>query len=279
MSLKHAFTALALATGLLGSQAQASVLYGVEYAGLTPLYTVDQGSGALAALGPTGRDDIGDLTSDTRAGSFRLWGVRITDNQLITLDAGTGAISSTVAMDSRDDIVSIAFNATTGRLYGNSAVAYGAAFDALYEIDPLTGTTTFIGRILFDNVYALAFDQAGTLFGVSANTQELISISTATGNGALVGGTGVSSAFDIASRPEDGAMFLADSGTSSLYRIDTGTGATTLVGGYGSFTNVVGLAFGPGGTVPLPGTLALSALGLAALGARSRRAPAARATA
>jgi hypothetical protein len=106
---------------------------------------------------------------------------------------------------------------------------------------------------------------------VSNDNDELISISTATGNGTLVGGVATGSSFDIASRPEDGQMFLADSGTSSLYRLDTATGATSLVGGYGSFTNVVGLAFGPGGTVPLPGTLALSALGLAALGARAGR--------
>lgn len=271
MSSKHLIAAIALASSLASLPATASTLYGVAYAGLTPLFTLDQGSGALATVGPTGGNDIGDLTSDTRAGSFTLWGVRITDNQLITLDAGTGAISSTVAMDSPDDIVSIAFDAVSGRLFGNSSVGYGAAFDALYEINPLTGATSFVGRILFENVYALGFDQAGGLFGIADSTDELISISTVTGNGTRIADVATGLSFDIASRPEDGAMFLADSGTASLYRLDTGTGATTLVGGYGASENIVGLAFGPGGTVPLPGTLTLSALGLAALGARTRR--------
>jgi hypothetical protein len=271
MSTKHLIAALALAAGMAGQSATASTLYGVAYAGLTPLFTLDQGSGALATLGPTGGNDIGDLTSDTRAGSFTLWGVRISDNQLITLDAGSGAITGTVAMDSPDDIVSIAFDVVSGRLYGNSSVAYGADFDALWEIDPLSGSTTFVGRILFENVYALGFDQGGKLFGIADSTDELISISTTTGNGTRVGDVDTGMSFDIASRPEDGAMFLADSGTGSLYRLDTSTGATALVGGYGSGENIVGLAFGPGGTVPLPGTLALSALGLAALGARTRR--------
>lgn len=272
MSRQQLLCALALAAGLSAPAAQASALYGVAFPALTPLFTLSQDSGTVAAVGPTGTDGIGDLTSDTRAGSFTLWGVRIADNELVTLDAGTGAITGTVAMDSADNIVSIAFDAVSGRLYGNTSVGFGAAFDALYEINPITGATTFVGRILFDNVFALGFDQAGALFGISDASDELISISTATGNGTLVGATGLGFGFDIASRPEDGAMFLADSGTFSLYRIDTGTGATTLVGGYGSADNIVGLAFGPGGSVPLPGTLALSALGLAALGARSRRA-------
>jgi hypothetical protein len=271
MSTKHFLSAIALAAGLASLPAAASTLYGVEYAGVTPLYSLNQGTGALSTVGPTGANDIGDLTSDTRAASFRLWGVRITDNELVTIDAGTGAITSTVAMDSANDMVSIAFDSVSGRLFGNTSVGFGAAFDALYEINPLTGATTFIGRILFSNVFALGFDQAGQLFGVSNSSSELISISTTTGNGAAIAGLAPGFAFDIASRPEDGQMFLADSGTSSLYRLDTGTGATTLVGGYGSTTNIVGLAFGPGGTVPLPGTLALSALGLAALGARTRR--------
>ncbi len=274
MSIKHTFTAIALAATLAAPQAQASVLYGVGFAGPTPLYELDQTSGALSSIGPTGSDNLGDLTSDTRAGSFRLWGMRIASNELVTLDAGTGAISGSVALDSADRMVSIAFDAVSGRLFGNTAVGFGADFDALYEINPTTGATTFVGRILFSNVYALAFDQAGTLFGISDSTDELISISTTTGNGALVGATGVGFGFDIASRPEDGVMFLAESGTSSLYRLDTATGATTLVGAYGSFTNVVGLAFGPDGTVPVPGTLALAGLGLLALGARSRRATA-----
>lgn len=271
MSTQHILSAIALAAGLATLPATASTLYGVEYAGVTPLYALDQGTGALSTVGPTGRNGIGDLTSDTRAASFRLWGVRISDNELVTLDAATGAVTSTVAMDSANDMVSIAFDSVSGRLFGNTSTGFGAAFDALYEINPLTGATTFIGRILFSNVFALAFDQAGQLFGVSNSSNELISISTSTGNGASVAALGVGFAFDIASRPEDGQMFLADSGTASLYRLDTGTGALSMVGGYGSTTNIVGLAFGPGGTVPLPGTLALSALGLAALAARTRR--------
>lgn len=251
------------------SGASAEFLFGVEYNGPTDLFNVDQSSGAMTSIGPTGRNDLGDLTSDPRDASFRLWTNRIGTNELIRLNPLTGAEESAVAMDSEDPIVSLAFDTVTGKLYGNSSVGYGAGFEALYEIDPDTGATTFIGRILFDNVYALAFDQSGTLFGVSDVNNELITISTASGNGALVATLQVGSVFDIASRPSDDTMFLADSGTGRLWTLDTGNGNVFDVGPFTGAVqnNVVGLAFGP---VPAPGVVSLGAI--FAAGAARRRA-------
>ncbi|MFO0896189.1 MAG: PEP-CTERM sorting domain-containing protein [Pirellulales bacterium] len=247
---------------------QASELFSVDYPGATPLYQMNQTNGAASAVGPTGFDGIGDLTSDTRPATATMWGVRIASNELLEIDPLTGAAKSAATMNSPDDIVSLAFDVVTGKLFGNTSVAFGAPFEALYEIDPTTGNTTFVGRILFDNVYALAFDQTGKLFGVSDATDQLIQINTSNGNGSLVAGLATSFAYDIASRPEDDVMFLADSGTSSLYTLNTGTGNLTLVGPYGGSPNLVGLAFSP---VPEPSTIALALVGLAGMGLLGRR--------
>ena len=259
MSHRALFVSVA-ALALGQSSASAEFLFGVEYSGPTALFDVNQSTGALTSIGPTGRDQLGDLTSDPRNGSFRLWANRITSNELVLLNPVTGAEISAVAMDSPDNIVSIAFDTVTGKLYGNTSVGYGAPFEALYEIDPSNGATTFIGRIIFDNVYALGFDQAGELFGVSDFSNELISISTASGNGTFVAGVQFNDVFDIASRPSDGVMFATDTATNRLYQLDTSNGNMIEVGQEigGVQGNLVGLAFGP---IPAPGTAAILALG------------------
>jgi hypothetical protein len=262
-----------LAALTISFTAQASELFGVEFSGLTDLFSANQNNGLLTSIGPSGQDNIGDLTSDTRAGSHHIWGVRIASNQLFEFNPVTGAATLVSTMNSPNNMVSLAFDPVGGKLYGNTSVGFGAPFDALYEIDPGSGNTTFVGNILFQDVFALSFDQTGNLFGVSDTTDQLISINTTTGNGSLIAALPLGFSFDIASRPEDDVMFLADSGTSSLYTLDTSSGAVDLVGAYGQSKNIVGLAFLPtDSTVPDGGaTLLLTSLGLGALGLVRRR--------
>lgn len=261
-----------------GAPASASTLYSVDFPGAATLYSMDQSAGTATAIGPVGKDEIGDLTSDTRPGSATVWGVRIGDvdtpDELVTIDPLTGAETGSVTISipvsgerHPGHMTSIAFDVVSGKLYGNTSVGFGAPFDALYSIDPQTGAATFIGRITFENVFALGFDQAGNLFGVADATDQLIWISVLSGNGSFIADLQVSLAFDLASRHEDDVMFLVDSGTFSLYTLDTASGALTGVGGYGATHNLVGLAFSP---IPEPGTLLLVALGLPLL--RRRRA-------
>jgi hypothetical protein len=256
----------------LAATGNATELFSVQFSGPTPLFSVDQTNGSISPIGPVGIDDIGDLTSDTRAGSFTVWGINIFENDLVEIDPTTGAAVNSVALNSEENMVSLAFDPVSGRLFGNTSVGFGAAADTLFEIDPTTGNTTVIGAIGFSDVFALGFDQNGNLFGIADLTNELISISTLSGNGAFIAGLGVGFAFDIASRPEDNTMFLVDSGTTSLYTLDTTNGGLGLIGSYAAnSSNLVGLAFS---AVPEPSVLIifLTALpGIAVLGRRSTR--------
>jgi len=262
--------ALCAGTSAFGA---ADTLYGCEYPGFHDLSWLDQSTGALNNIGPTGRNGLGDMTSDTRDASFRMWAVQIASKELVQLDPSTGAETGAVTMNCPDQITSIAFDTVSGKLYGNTSVGFGAQFEALYEIDPNSGNCSFIGRILFNNVYALGFDQAGTLYGVSEASGDLITISLSSGNGAFVADVGQNIIYDIASRPADGTMFAAVTSAfgfaGGLATIDLGTGALDFVGGQyvaDENHNVVGLAFGP---VPAPGAGVV--LAIAGVGAARRR--------
>lgn len=268
---------LTVSSCLVAGPALATQLYSLDFAGPSTLYQMDQVGGAAAAVGPVGLDSMGDLTSDTRLGTETLWGVRIaggdTLDSLVTIDPATGAAVGSVpitipaAAAAPGHMTSIAFDPKSGVLYGNTSIAYGAPFEALYKIDSTTGNATFIGRITFDNVFALGFDQSGKLFGVSDATDDLIGIDLVTGNGSFIANMQVGSAFDIASRPEDDVMFLVDTTSSFLYTLDTSNGNLTGVGPYGGASpNLVGLAFSP---IPEPGTMLLVGLGVVLL-ARKR---------
>jgi hypothetical protein len=245
--------ALFIGATFAGSASADESLFAVQYSVATPLYEVDQTNGSIAAVGPVDLDNIGDLTSDPATG--RVWGMKIDTNQLVTFNPTTGAAALGPALDSTDDMVSIAFDPLTDTLYGNTAVGFDVSADELFTINPDTGQTTSVGLIGFDAVYGLAFDQNGQLFGTT-NDSELISINTGSGAGNLIDDLPAGSYFDLASRPSDNTMFVAESFGNDFYTLNTANGDLTTVGPYGSSTNIVGLAF-----IPEPASVALIGLG------------------
>ena len=263
---------LALAGALLSAvtlPAHASTLFGSDYqTSSTKLYTANQSTGALTAIGGTARN-VGDLASNATT----LFGVTLGGNNLVTIDPTTGAILSSVAVTGTrsGDITSLAFNTLTNTLYGNTTTGFGSTSgDGLYAINVVTGVASFIGSIGFDNVYALATDTTGALFGISDASREFVRISSATGAGTLISSIGTGGWFDMAARPEDNVMFLSDALGRELHTINTTTGATTLVGPYGLASNIAGLAF-LGGAVPEPSTWGMMLFGFGLVGSVLRR--------
>jgi len=259
-------------TCLAGSAAAAD-LFAVQFPGPTPLYSVNEATGALTAIGDTSFANVADLTSDPLTGT--LWGIDVATNQLLTINRHTGAASLAAQLDSPTPIASIAFDPVTRRLFGNTAVGFGKTTqDTLYAIDPSSGSTTLIGPlgVDFSQVYALGFDQHGVLFGIADSSKQLIMIDPTTGAGAMVGNSlSVNAAFDLASRPSDNTMFLADSTSNALYKLNTADGVLTEIGPYGGTANIVGLAFlAP---APEPSVYLALAAGLALLALARRRLP------
>jgi len=250
------FTVAVVLICLTGS-GLASELFGVNFPAATPLFSLNQSSGRLTSIGPTSFADVADLTSDPQTGA--LWGVDSDTNELLTINPHTGATSVAAQLDSPSPIVSIAFDPVTHRLYGNTALIFGTTnWDALYAIDPTSGSTTLKGPIGFAGVFALGFDQDGRLFGISDFTKQLLSIDPATGAGVAMFRLNLNAAYDLASRPEDNALLVADSTTNSLYTLNTADGRTSMIGGYGPTTNIVGLAF----LMPSPEPITYFSLGL-----------------
>jgi len=269
------FTAVAAVLAVATSTASASTLNGVDFGAATPIYTLDQTTGALTAGPATGVGGIGDLASS--GADATLWGVQISSNTLYRFDATSGATLGTVAVTGSnaptgapEKIVSLAYDAKGKVLYGNSTTLLGGGTD-LFRIDPATGAATWVGNLQVDKMYALAFDPiGGYLYGANGeigDPSSLWRIDPATAAAVSVGALRTNGNFDLAFRPEDNALFLASSGSYSLYTVDIATAATTLVGAYGSSTNVVGLAF----AVPEPQTYALMVAGLVAVGFVARR--------
>ncbi|MFN9101601.1 MAG: hypothetical protein ACK5WT_02590 [Betaproteobacteria bacterium] len=255
-----AVSATALAAALAGPAHAAADLYGTVYPSATPLYLMNQATGA-ATVGPaTGMGGIADLASSGTTTS--VWGVSESSNTLFRFDAATGAVLGTVAVTGAPEpIVSLAWDNALDVLYGSTAASFGG-FNNLYRIDPGTGAATLIGNLQIDKIYALAYNPADKfLYGANGEigeTSYLWKIDPSSAAAIAMGALEATGNFDLAFRPGDNVLFMASSDSYSLYTVNPLNAVTTLVGPYGDPLNIAGLAF----AVPEPETWALMAGGL-----------------
>ncbi len=262
-------------TGSFCSAGLGSTLYGVGRSlGVENLYTVDQSTGAVTLIGPTGGASTSDLASDTRPGSFRLWGTD--QGKLISINPATGAgsVVGTFNTPPGNPISTLSFDSITAKMYGTDGL------NRVFLIDPQSANVTLIATNSTTVAHnSLGFDNNGNQYTVDAlgDPRDLYRVNTATGAFEFVAHTNIPTGvggipfIDLATRPEDGVTFGMLNGSifEDLYTVDLSNGNAVKVGSNRTNQQIFGLAFSP--AVPEPTSLCILAT-VATLFAATRRA-------
>jgi len=143
----------------------------------------------LGTLAVVARTDAQALYGSTSGGH----------GELYVLDPTTGGVLQDVgglndASAKNYSVTGLAFDPLTGVLYGSTG---GASGTQLLTIDPTTGLVTVVGSFNTghsgNTMTDLAFDPSGNLFGIgSSGGPNLYSINISTGQGTLIGSSGMS---------------------------------------------------------------------------------------
>jgi uncharacterized repeat protein (TIGR03803 family) len=160
-----------------------------------------------------------------------------TTSDLYTLDPITAASTSIGATGHA--FTSLAFDPTTGILYGTTSAGSAANPGTLYTIDPATGSATLVGA-MGGTVSDIAFDAAGQMWGFTRRTSNgglggataaFLSINKADGSFSIVANTGGNHQGGGISFNSTGILYalIGLAGNSDFYTINTGTGALTLI--------------------------------------------------
>lgn len=157
-------------------------------------------------------------------------------------------------------VLSLASMASTAE----ASMLYGADYNPgspsqFYSINTSTGVITHIGSTGVTNIGDLTSDQVSTIWGIQANTDDLVTINSATGVGTVgptITGTGLSASaaiYSLAWDPVTGILYgntsVGNGATAdTLYSINTTTGAATMLGRIG-INDVYALGFSQNGTL------------------------------
>ncbi|MFB2839780.1 PEP-CTERM sorting domain-containing protein [Floridanema evergladense] len=140
----------------------------------TNLYSINKNSGVSSNIGSLGffMNGLGFNTSN------ELYGTGDSGFYKINLATGAASLVANIAgFNSSGDLV---YDRQANRFLATSSEQ---GSDSLWSID-LNGTATKIGNIGFLEVYGLAFDDEGSLFGYTSDRQQ-IAIDLTTGTGTL----------------------------------------------------------------------------------------------
>jgi hypothetical protein len=150
-----------------------------------------------------------------------------TTSDLYTIDPTTG--TATLVGPIGYAVTGLAFDPTTGKLYGVTTGNSTSSPRSVITIDRVTGAGTPVGPFggCCDNIADLAF-KGGKLFGWGEGPDDLVKIDKATGAATVVGNSGRSTYGDAMSVDKNGILYAAIEGTSNnMYRVSMSTGAVS----------------------------------------------------
>lgn len=250
MTTQRAVLWIALFCFACAPQATAGMLIGASFDGT--IYDVDPATGLATNPRESGLDTILELAFSPDGDLFA---ADFSSSSVFRITPGGNPPEVVVDLISVGDLVGIAFDPTTGVLYGS--VRFVANISELYTLDIETGTATLIGGAgSFPG--AIAIDPQGRLFLREQILPNLVELDKIT---AHVLNT-VTLSLDLGRAgmtfSQDGTLFIVDGeadATDTLYTLNPTTGILTSIGHTGLDNGLVGLAY-----IPEPSTFALFAL-------------------
>ena len=185
-------------------------------------------------------------------------------NYWFRIDPATGA--ETFLGVTGVELASVAYDS-------NHGILYGAGFQALYTMNPLTGAASLIGsyNLPSGTMVGIAYDAThDILYGIDLAYDALYSIDPATGTATLVGPLGVNLAYaqDCSFDQVNGYLYLAGyrTNTSELYWINTDDGSAWKVANFTQGYEITSFAIPypwiPEVAISGAGTLSWPALGV-----------------
>lgn len=186
----------------------------------------------LVWAGPAGAQAVGDelWAADGAGGN--------TETTLYKVNPATGARSETIG-EIGFSVTGLAFDPTTGVLYGSTTSQDATEPGSLIRINTDTGAGTLVGaagtRIIAGcdtGTADITFTTDGTLYGWTECSDDLVLINKTTGVGTVVGDSGFSSfGSGLAADPDDNSLWLTPDGDGGDYfTVDRTTGLLTSQG-------------------------------------------------
>jgi Ca2+-binding RTX toxin-like protein len=156
-------------------------------------------------------------------------------SSLYKINPATGARTDTIG-EIGFSVTGLAFDPTTGQLYGSTTSNDPEEPGSLIRINTTTGAGTLVGASGTTIIPAcdtgtadITFTTDGSLYGWTECSDDLVLINKATGVGAVVGPSGIGSfGSGLSADPDDNTLWLTpDGGNGPIWTVNRTTGVAT----------------------------------------------------